>query len=141
MATSSDQVPVTALERSLFAHLQSLCGPLDFTISGLIGSWPSTTCWSTWPARTVAGSNFYSPKVGWTTANLAADREALDHNEAIQKLIAGWSDRTGGLAMDEEQVKEQIKELRKQAKEAPQKDHRQILGRAYNCAQRHAAKA
>ncbi|MFQ9705944.1 MAG: DUF7017 domain-containing protein [Limosilactobacillus pontis] len=37
--------------------------------------------------------------------------------------------------MDEEQVKEQIKELRKQAKEAPQKDHRQILGRAYNCAQ------
>lgn len=91
MATSFDQVgPVTALERSLFAHLQSLCGPLDFTISGV-----DRELAKYYLLVYLAGADscriqfYYSPKVGWTTANLAADREALDHNEAIQKLIAG----------------------------------------------------
>lgn len=75
------------LEHSLFERLQGICQTTGFTISG-IDREPDKyylMVYLTGPA--VCRLQFYySTKVGWTSANLAAGKDTIDRNQAFQSL-------------------------------------------------------
>lgn len=86
-ATPLEQEQLNTLEHSLFRHLQSICQTTGFTISG-IDREPDKyylMVYLNGPANCRI-QFYYSAKVGWTSANLAADRETIDHNQAFQEL-------------------------------------------------------
>lgn len=87
-ATPLEQDQLSTLEHSLFNRLQSICQATGFAISG-IDREPDKyylMVYLNGPANCRI-QFYYSAKVGWTSANLAADRETIDHSQAFQELV------------------------------------------------------